>query len=36
MPPEYNPSELEKNPKIEAVAAPRGNSEEIMAEAATR
>jgi len=36
MPPEYNSSELEKTPKIEAVAAPRGNSEEIMAEAATR
>jgi NADH-quinone oxidoreductase subunit F len=36
MPPEYNPVELEKNPKIEAVPAPRGNSQEIMAEAATR
>ena len=36
MPPEYNASELEKNPKVEVVPAPRGNSEEIMAEAATR
>ncbi len=36
MPPEYNAAELEKNPTIEAVPAPRGNSEEIMAEAATR
>jgi NADH-quinone oxidoreductase subunit F len=36
MPPEYNASELEKNPKVETVPAPRGNSEEIMAEAATR
>src|SRR5947207_3010050 len=36
MPPEYNPAELEKNPKVEAVPAPRGNSHEIMAEAATR
>ena len=36
MPPEYNPGELEKNPKIEAVPAPRGNSHETMAAAATR
>jgi NADH-quinone oxidoreductase subunit F len=36
MPPEYNPGELEKNPKVEAVPAPRGNSQEVMAPAATR
>ncbi|MCX6981143.1 MAG: NADH-quinone oxidoreductase subunit NuoF [Verrucomicrobia bacterium] len=36
MPPEYNAEELEKNAKVAAVDAPRGNSQEIMAEAATR
>jgi NADH-quinone oxidoreductase subunit F len=36
MPPEYNPSELEKNEVITAVPAPRGNGQEIMAPAATR
>ncbi len=36
MPPEYNSNELEQNDKIEAVPAPRGNSHEIMAPAATR
>jgi NADH-quinone oxidoreductase subunit F len=36
MPPEYNAEELEKNVKVVAVDAPRGNSQEIMAEAASR
>ena len=36
MPPEYNAEELEKNVKVAAVDAPRGNSHETMAEAATR
>ena len=36
MPPEYNAVELEKNAKVTAVDAPRGNSQEIMAEAASR
>jgi NADH-quinone oxidoreductase subunit F len=35
MPPEYNPRELVENPVVPAVPAPRGNSQEIMAEAAT-
>ena len=35
MPPEYNPRELVENPAVPAVPAPRGNSQEIMAEAAT-
>jgi NADH-quinone oxidoreductase subunit F len=35
MPPEYNPRELTENPVVPAVPAPRGNSQEIMAEAAT-
>jgi NADH-quinone oxidoreductase subunit F len=36
MPPEYNSEELTNEPKIEPVPAPRGNSQEIMAPAATR
>ena len=36
MPPEYNTGELEQNGKIESVSAPRGNSQEAMAPAATR
>jgi NADH-quinone oxidoreductase subunit F len=36
MPPEYNAEELKKEAKVAAVDAPRGNSHEIMAEAATR
>jgi hypothetical protein len=36
MPPEYNTEELEKQAKVAAVDAPRGNSHETMAEAATR
>jgi NADH-quinone oxidoreductase subunit F len=36
MPPEYNTEELVEKPKVEAVPAPRGNSEETMAEAATK
>jgi NADH-quinone oxidoreductase subunit F len=36
MPPEYNSEELIENAKVEAVPAPRGNSQEIMAEAATK
>jgi hypothetical protein len=36
MPPEYNAEELEKNAKVAAVDAPRGNSQEVMAEAASR
>jgi NADH-quinone oxidoreductase subunit F len=36
MPPEYNPVELTENAKIEPVPAPRGNSKEVMAPAATR
>jgi NADH-quinone oxidoreductase subunit F len=36
MPPEYNTAELEKQAKVAAVDAPRGNSHEIMAEAASR
>ena len=36
MPPEYNTTELTEKPQVEAVPAPRGNSQEIMAEAATR
>ncbi len=36
MPPEYNTTELTENATISTVAAPRGNSQEIMAEAATK
>ena len=36
MPPEYNTTELVENEKIEPVSAPRGNSQEIMAEVATK
>jgi NADH-quinone oxidoreductase subunit F len=36
MPPEYNTGELVQNDRVEAVPAPRGNSKEIMAPAATR
>jgi NADH-quinone oxidoreductase subunit F len=36
MPPEFNTTELAEKPTIPAVAAPRGNSKEIMAEAATK
>ncbi len=36
MPPEYNTAELTENATISTVAAPRGNSQEIMAEAATK
>ena len=36
MPPEYNSEELTQNANIEPVPAPRGNSKEIMAPAATR
>jgi hypothetical protein len=36
MPPEYNTTELQQNETIEAVPAPRGNSQEVMAPAATR
>jgi len=36
MPPEYTSEELVANDKIEPVAAPRGNGQEIMAPAATR
>jgi NADH-quinone oxidoreductase subunit F len=36
MPPEYNSEELTENAKIEPVPAPRGNSKEVMAPAATR
>ena len=36
MPPEYNSTELIEKPAVEAVPAPRGNSHEIMAEAATK
>ena len=36
MPPEYTSEELIANDKIEPVAAPRGNGQEIMAPAATR
>jgi NADH-quinone oxidoreductase subunit F len=35
MPPEYNPRELVENPSVPTVPAPRGNSKEIMAPAAT-
>ena len=35
MPPEYNPRELVENPVVPTVPAPRGNSQEIMAEAAS-
>src|SRR5688572_12273565 len=35
MPPEYNARELTEKPVVPAVPAPRGNSNEIMAEAAT-
>ena len=36
MPPEYITTELTENATISTVAAPRGNSQEIMAEAATK
>lgn len=36
MPPEYNTTELTQKPQVDAVPAPRGNSKEIMAEAATK
>ena len=36
MPPEYNTTELVEQEKVEPVSAPRGNSKEIMAEAATK
>jgi NADH-quinone oxidoreductase subunit F len=36
MPPEYNTTELTENATISTVPAPRGNSQEIMAEAATK
>ena len=36
MPPEYNTTELTENATISTVSAPRGNSQEIMAEAATK
>ena len=36
MPPEYNTSELIAKAKVEAVPGPRGNSHEVMAEAAPR
>ena len=36
MPPEYTPDELVKDEAIEAIPAPRGNGQEIMAPAATR
>ena len=36
MPPEYNTTELVEKEKVEPVSAPRGNSKEVMAPAATR
>ncbi len=36
MPPEYNTTELVENEKVAPVSAPRGNSQEVMAPAATR
>ena len=36
MPPEYNTTELVEREKVESVPAPRGNSKEVMAPAATR
>ena len=36
MPPEYNTTELVEKEKVEPVLAPRGNSKEVMAPAATR
>jgi NADH-quinone oxidoreductase subunit F len=36
MPPEYNTTELVEKEKVESVPAPRGNSKEVMAPAATR